>query len=77
MVDDACVLDQLVTHTWGGSTVSGRRSTVAIVLYLATGFGAGGVVRVVWGLIAVVFVGLGVTLAIYRRRQTDVSTKTR
>lgn len=65
------MLDQLVTRTWGSAPVSRARSNVAIVLYLAAGlcgallarFGDGGV-----RLFVLVFIVLGVTLALYRWR---------
>lgn len=66
-----------MTQTWGHTAATGRRTTVAIVLYLAAGlcgvllatFGEG-MTRVVWGFCAVVFIWLGVTLTIYRSQRT-------
>jgi ABC-type uncharacterized transport system permease subunit len=61
-----------------GTPVSRPRSTAAILLYFAAGlggallalFGGGGIARVVWGLFAVVFVMLGITLAVYHSRRS-------
>lgn len=77
MNDDVCVFDRLVTRTWGDETMTRRRSALAIVSYFAAGllwaalalFGDGGIARAVWGLCAVVFVGLGVSLIVLRSRR--------
>lgn len=72
------MLDRLVARTWSDETMTRSRSAIGIVLYFVAGlswaalalFGDGGGNRVVWGLCAVVFVGLGVTLAVHRMRRT-------
>ena len=74
MFDDVRVLDRLVTSAWGDSDASGRRSAVAIVLYAVAALGGaalalsgdGGGARVGWGISAIVFGFLAVTLAARR-----------
>ena len=78
MLDDVGVFDRLVASTWGGTPASRQKPTVAIVLYIAAGLGGallalfedGGIARSFWVLFAVVFVMLGVTLAVYHSRRS-------